>query len=125
MDRLACVDLPAFPLQLLLRRHPEWCELPAVVVAEDKPQAFILWVNERARQSKILPGQRYAHALGLSRDLRAGVVTEREIEQGTWLVAAADPILVLETDPDKTWRNSLNAIGIDPAALVSGGGGEA
>ena len=22
--RLACVDLPAFPLQLLLRRHPDW-----------------------------------------------------------------------------------------------------
>ena len=24
VDRMACVDLPAFPLQLLMRRHPVW-----------------------------------------------------------------------------------------------------
>ncbi len=82
MDRLACVDLPAFPLQLLLRRHPDWVELPAVVVAEDKPQAPILWVNEHARRSGILPGQRYAAALSLARDLRAGVVAESDIARG-------------------------------------------
>ena len=111
MDRLACVDLPAFPLQLLLRRHPEWCELPAVVVAEDKPQAFILWVNERARQSKILPGQRYAHALGLSRDLRAGVITAREIEQGVAAVAAllrdfTPEVESAEGEPGTFWLNA-------------------
>jgi hypothetical protein len=50
MVRLACVDLPAFPLQLLLRRHPEWASSPAAVVAEDKPQGLILWVNEKGRQ---------------------------------------------------------------------------
>ena len=31
-ERLACVDLPAFPLQLLLRRQPEFREGPAAVV---------------------------------------------------------------------------------------------
>lgn len=87
MDRLACVDLPAFPLQLLLRRHPEWNELPAVVVAEDKPQGIVLWVNERARQSRVLPGQRYAHALSLARELRAGVVGARDIAEGVAAVA--------------------------------------
>ena len=66
MVRLACVDLPAFPLQLLLRRHPEWASYPAAVVAEDKPQGLILWVNERARQQGVLPGLRYAAALSLA-----------------------------------------------------------
>ena len=55
-DRLACVDLPAFPLQLLLKRHPEWTSHPAAVVAEDKPQGLVLWVNEKARQLGVLAG---------------------------------------------------------------------
>jgi hypothetical protein len=33
---MACVDLPAFPLQILLKRHPEWRGLPAAVVDEDR-----------------------------------------------------------------------------------------
>lgn len=79
MDRLACVDLPAFPLQLLCRRHPAWAQHPVVVVEEDAPQGRILWVNEKARAARILPGYRYAHALSLAPDLRAGVVSEQEI----------------------------------------------
>jgi protein ImuB len=79
VDRLACVDLPAFPLQLLCRRHPAWLAHPVVVVEEDAPQGRILWVNERARAARILPGHRYAQALSLAPDLRAGVVSEREI----------------------------------------------
>jgi protein ImuB len=82
VDRLACVDLPAFPLQLLCRRHPDWRGLPVVVVSEDKPQGVITWVNEKARAARILPGQRYAHALSLSADLRAGVVSDEDIAQG-------------------------------------------
>ena len=81
MDRMACVDLPAFPLQLLLKRHPEWRERPAVVVDEDKPQGKVLWVNERARASRILPGMRYAAALTLAGDLRAAVVSAVQIER--------------------------------------------
>ena len=81
MVRLACVDLPAFPLQFLLRRHPEWASYPAAVVAEDKPQGLILWVNERARQQGVLPGLRYAAALSLATDLRAGAVASTAIEK--------------------------------------------
>jgi len=80
-DRLACVDLPAFPLQLLLRRHREWSGHPAAVVAEDKPQGLLLWVNEKARRQGVLPGLRYAAALSLASDLRAGVVAESEIQK--------------------------------------------
>jgi protein ImuB len=79
MVRLACVDLPAFPLQLLLRRHPEWVAHPTAVVGEDKPQGLILWVNEKGRQLGVLPGLRYAAALSLATGLHAGEVAPFEI----------------------------------------------
>ena len=60
--RLGCVDLPAFPLQLLLRRHPEWRAYPAAVVDQDKPQGLLLWVNENAREAIL----RHAFFLGVS-----------------------------------------------------------
>lgn len=81
MPRLACVDLPAFPLQLLLEKHADWRDWPAAVVAEDKPQAPILWTNRKARHCGIRPGQRYAAALALTADLRAGVVSPSEIQK--------------------------------------------
>lgn len=80
--RLACVHVPALPLQLLVRRHPEWMERPAAVVDEDKPQGKILWVNEAAYRSRVLPGMRYAAGLSLCRRLCAGEVHEEEIDQG-------------------------------------------
>jgi protein ImuB len=80
-DRLACVDLPAFALQLLLRRHPEWSAYPVAVVAEDKPQGLILQVNESARRCGVLPGLRYAAGFSLARGLRAGEVPPAEIQQ--------------------------------------------
>ena len=79
MARMACVDLPALPLQILLRRHPEWRGRPAVVVDEDRPQGRLLWVNEAARRQRVLPGMRYAAALSLARELRAGTVAPAEI----------------------------------------------
>lgn len=79
MARLACVDVPALPLQLLDRRHPDWAGFPVAVVAEESPQAPLLWVNERARRSRILPGIRYTTALSLSGELRAGAVRPDEI----------------------------------------------
>ena len=78
-DRIACVDLPALPLQLLLRDHPAWRGLPAAVVAEDHPQALLLWVNEAARRLGVLPGQRYSAALSVCRDLQAAPVPTARI----------------------------------------------
>jgi protein ImuB len=82
MDRLACVDLPALSLQLLLERHREWAAHPAVVVDQDAPQGCILQVNELARRRRILPGLRYAAGLALCGDLRAGVVPPDEVARG-------------------------------------------
>lgn len=81
MNRLACANLPALPLQLLLRRHPEWSAFPVAVVAEDKPQGTILWVNQKARAAGMLPGLRYAGAVSLAPQLRAGRVPIAEIKK--------------------------------------------
>jgi protein ImuB len=78
VDRTACVELPEFPLQLLLKRHPDWREHPVAVVDADRPQGTLLWVNERARAARILPGMRYAAALSLAGGLRAAVVPQDE-----------------------------------------------
>jgi protein ImuB len=81
VDRLACVDLPVLPLQLLLRQHPDWRRQPAAVVDRDKAQGTLLWVNEAARQKRILPGMRYATALSLTHELRAATIEPAEIEK--------------------------------------------
>lgn len=82
MDRLACVDLPAFPLQLLFGAHPEWRGEPAAVVERDAPHGRLTWVNARARDAGVLPGQRYSAALALCARLRAGEISAHEIEIG-------------------------------------------
>ena len=78
--RLACVNLPDFPLQLLLRAHPAWSAHPVAVVDRDAAQGVVLWSNERARASRVLPGLRYAAALSLVPTLRAGEVPAAEIK---------------------------------------------
>lgn len=81
---MACVDLPAFDLQLLYLRHPAWKKkkLPVAVVTEDKPNGVVLTVNEPAYDKRVLPGMRVAAALGLAADLRVDAVASAEIERG-------------------------------------------
>ncbi len=114
--RFACLDLPELPLQLLLRRHPEQRSAPAVVVDVDSPQGVVEWANEAARQSRILPGMRYAAALSLDANLFAGAVSESEVR-----VAVADLVPALrrftpfiepsEDEPGVFW---LEASGLEP-----------
>ena len=82
MDRMACVELPAFPLQLLLKRHPGWADRPVAVVDRDQPQGVVLWVNEAARAAGVRAGMRYAAGLSLARTLQAGEVPPADVEQG-------------------------------------------
>lgn len=79
MERLVCIDLPAFPLQLLLKRRPQWGNDAVVLVEDDRPQAPILWVNEKAAAMNVLPGMRYAAALSVDRSIRAAVMPASEI----------------------------------------------
>ncbi len=101
MALMACADLPAFPLQLLLRQHPDWRSHPAAVVDEDKPQGTLRWVNEEARRSGILPGMRYAAGLSLSRELRAAVVPPSEIAAETSAVAERLRFYTPEVEPSE------------------------
>ena len=86
VDRMACINLPVFPIQLLLRQNPDWCNRPVAVVDFDRPQGTILLINERARALRIRPGMRYAAGLSLAGDLRAAVVSERAIDAAVALV---------------------------------------
>jgi|GEM_PF-173748 len=72
--RIACVYLPELPLQLLLRRHPDWRGMPSAVVDRDHAQGVLVHVNETARNTRILPGMRYGAALSLEAQLRAAPV---------------------------------------------------
>ena len=47
---------------------------------------------------------------------------ERELAEGAWITSAADPALVLDSDPEEIWHRALRDMGIDPAAIVAGGG---
>ncbi|MBP6628596.1 MAG: hypothetical protein KBG28_19500 [Kofleriaceae bacterium] len=87
--RLACVDLPALPLQLVWRDQPDWRRVPVVVVDDDRPTGTVLWACERARASRVLPGQRYAHALGLCPGLRAHPLAPAALRAASEVVRAA------------------------------------
>lgn len=79
MGRLACLSVPALPLQLLLRLHPDWKDRPAAVVAEEKSRGAILYVNRAAARAGVRPGWRYGAGLSLVSGLRAGVVDENTV----------------------------------------------
>ncbi len=114
MDRLACADLPAFPLQILLSRETSWRGLPAAVVEEDRAQGRILWVNERARRAGVLPGHRYARALSLASELRAGVVPREEIGESSRRIADALRRLTPDVEP---YANDAGAFFLSGAGL--------
>ena len=80
MDRLACVNVAALPLQILLRAHPDWAARPVAVVEDDRPQALVLFLNTQARQAGVRIGQRYAAALTLARGLQAATVPALQID---------------------------------------------
>lgn len=88
MPRRACIDIPAFPLQLLLREQPSWVDEPVAVVDVDKPKGLVLWVNEVALRAGVLPGHRYGDALSLVPGLRASPVAAAAIAAGAAAVVA-------------------------------------
>ncbi len=78
MVRLACISLPKIDLQIVALRHPEWKKLPAVVVTEEKPLGTVTAANKLAYAAGVQPGMRYASALSICPELRAGVVVPEE-----------------------------------------------
>lgn len=88
MERLACVNVPALPLQIVLQGHPDWRPHPVAVVAEDRPQSPIVWVNGRARKSGVAPGLSYASALSLVPELRAAPLAPLQVARTVDDIAA-------------------------------------
>src|SRR5690348_3079767 len=105
--KLACLDLPAFPLQLAWRREPALRAEPVVVIDDDRPQGRVLWACERARAAGVLPGQRYAHALSLCRELRARVVAPETIAEAIdelrGVLHALSPRVEAADEPGAFW----------------------
>lgn len=78
---IASLDVPALPLQLVLRKHPAWGEDPLVIVGEDSPTAPVQWANKAAREHRIDRGLPFSQAKTLAAKLRAAMVPEHEITQ--------------------------------------------
>lgn len=114
--RVACLDVPALPLQVLRRDRPEWAGLPLAVVADDRPQAPVLWVSRSAQQLGIRAGMRYASALGISRELRAAPVPEARIAEVRAELVGAMHRHSPRVEPDD---ERPGVIWIDPEGMIS------
>ena len=88
MSRLACVDIPGLPLQILLRCHPEWQRGPAAVVAEDGVQARVHLANREAIRLGVRQGMKQAAAVACCPALRIGHVRPSEVEREISRLAA-------------------------------------
>ena len=98
---LACIDVPALPLQCLVRRDPALAALPAVIVDELHPQGTVHWTNRAARLAGVRTGMRYGHALGLCGQLRAGLVTDAEQQAAITDIAAVVRTLTPLVEPER------------------------
>lgn len=78
--RIACVDLPGLPLQVLLRAHPDWKDAPAAVLARPGLQGEVAACNTAARRRGITVGMRHAAALALAPGLQAEVVDDAALK---------------------------------------------
>lgn len=123
MDRLACVDVPALPLQLLLRGQPDWSEWPVAVVDEDKPLGIVLWANEKARHAGILSGMKYAQGLSLVPTLRAGTIADAAIQEGLRAIMErlhgfSPKVEPSSNDPGIFWLDAGGLEGLFPSLEV-------
>ncbi len=76
---VACVHLPALPLQVLLHDRPSWRGAPLALVDEDRPDAPLVRLDARARQLGLRTGMRLGAARNVVPGLRAAVVGPERI----------------------------------------------
>jgi protein ImuB len=122
LRRIACVDIPDLPLQMLLRAHPGYRDAPVAVVAEERPEAELLLINGKARALRLSTGMRFGAAKSLVPGLRAGAVSSVEVEQ---MVGAL--VRDLQTFSPHVERDPVHAgvFYVDPEGLAHLYGGEA
>lgn len=75
MDRLACISLPSFALQVALQRAASRPTMPLAVVKDDRPTSLVVHLNRAARDQGLRTGMRYSEALALVCDLKAVTVS--------------------------------------------------
>jgi len=112
--RIACADLPAFPLQLVLRAHADWGDDPVVVVEDDRALATVLWANRAARAQRIVRGMRFAQAQSLAARVRAAVVPASDVASA---VAEAHDALLRLTPRVEPSRERPGVFWLDPTGL--------
>lgn len=121
LRRLACVDVPELPLQILLRAHPAWRDGPCAVVAEERPEAPLLLLNRQARAMHLRTGMRFGEAKSLVPELRAGAVPDVEVEE-----RASELVRNLQAFSPHVERDPVSAgvFYVDPSGLEHLYGGE-
>lgn len=112
--RVACVDIPALPLQLLRRLHPDAGAL--AVVEDDHPQARVLSIDEAAGRRGVRAGMRYAAARDLCPDLRAAPIPSETIDAARTELVAALTDLTPRVEPD---AERAGVLWLDPSGLGS------
>jgi protein ImuB len=122
LRRVACVDIPDLPLQMLLRQNPSWRAAPVAVVLEERPEAELLLVNAKARALRLSTGMRFGAAKSLVPGLRVGTVSSLEAEQ-----MVGELVRDLQTFSPHVERDPVHAgvFYVDPSGLAHLYGGEA
>ena len=127
MDRTACVEVPALPLQVLVLRRPGWATGPAAVVDRDHPHGRVLWANARARHQGVAPSMRYVTALAAEPGLRAATVPPAEVAR--WrhrilrrLLRFTPGVEPWDRDPGVFWLDAsgLGRLHPEPARWAAG-----
>ena len=112
MVRLACVSLPALPLQLVLREEPALRGMPVAVVESQRAQAPLLWVSTTGWHQGLRPGMLHAAALSLAGDLQARVVAPERVATAaaslTTLLRRFSPhVEAARDEPGLFWLSAL------------------
>ncbi len=112
---VACLHLPAFPLQLVWRHEPALRGQAVVIVDCDEPRGRVLWACERARKRGIAVGMRYAQAIGLCDTLQARVVGNAMLDAATaeLQLALAKLSPRVDLDEDRAGTCWLDGDGLD------------
>lgn len=121
LRRTTCIDIPELPLQILLRGHPDYRDMPAAVVAEERPESPLLLINRHAREMRLRTGMRFGAAKSLVPELRVGSVSAVDVEQ-----TVAQLVRDLQTFSPHVERDPVSAgvFYVDPSGLSHLYGGE-
>lgn len=110
---------PVAPQQVCILHPP----VPSLVVDdahEVVPGILLSMLHNQLRALAEQPSGELRFLLGYA-GWHAGQL-EREMSEGSWLVAPATPALVFETEADAMWEAAIGSLGIDPSALVTATG---